>query len=55
MEAGVHELRLAMLQEMLAAYDSAAAEYQAGVDEDIARTFRPVRAGPEPAAIVRTP
>jgi hypothetical protein len=54
MEAGVHELRLAMLQEMLAAYDAAAAEYQAGVEEEIARTFRPVRAA-DTVAIVRAP
>jgi hypothetical protein len=55
MEAGVQELRVAMLEEMLGAYDAAAAEYHAGVEEEIALTFRPARAGGEAAAIVRTP
>jgi hypothetical protein len=55
MEAGVHELRVAMQEEMLAAYDAAAAEFRAGVEEEIALTFRPARAGGEAAAIVRTP
>ncbi len=48
MAAGVHELRLAMLQEMMAAYDTVTAEYHADVEDDIANTFRPVRSGAEP-------
>jgi hypothetical protein len=52
MQAGIDELRLAMLQEMLAAYDAVTASYHAGVEQDIARTFRPAHAGGRPAPIV---
>ncbi|MFU8896222.1 MAG: hypothetical protein ACNA8J_07520 [Gammaproteobacteria bacterium] len=52
MAAGVHELRLAMRQEVLAAYDAVTAEYHAGVEDEIANTFRPVHAGSRPVAIV---
>jgi hypothetical protein len=53
MTAGVEELRVAMLAEMLVAYDAVTASFHEGVEADIARTFRPAHAGAQATGIVR--
>lgn len=50
LEAGLAEIQAALEAEMLAVFDAAADRYQRGVDEEITRTFQPLRAGVEDGA-----